>query len=515
MGILAAAGTVFLLWLALPGGGEYPLLLAVACVPLFIAIALGTRRQAMGFGLLAGVSHFLVQLYWIVFVLGQYGGLPLYLSVPALFLLSLYMACYLMVFSWLANFSLKNCSATLCLWLLPCIWVGLDWLRSFFGSGFPWMDLGYGFASMPLWLQSADVYGHYGLTFLVILVNTLLLLCFVNRKQKQLCLRLVIPVVALLLLVSVYSTLRWQQMLAGEGERETLIIGVVQSNVDQGQKWNPERQQQTVQDYIGQSSQLMDKVVRPELVVWPETALPFFPVQHPLLPVIENFIRSEKIMLLTGAPWYERTGEGIDDIAFFNSSHLFDVTGKVIAQTAKTHLVPFGEYVPMQDLLPFIAPLVEAVGDFTPGKIQSPPACQKANIGVLICFESIFPDISRKWVQAGANLLVNITNDAWYGYSSAPYQTLAMTRLRAVETRRSVVRSANTGFSAFIDPLGRLLEVSPLFAAWESTAEVQLVEEKSLFVRGGYLFAPFCFFFSLFVFVSVLYGRKNTNYKKR
>ena len=140
-----------------------------------------------------------------------------------------------------------------------------------------------------------------------------------------------------------------------------------------------------------------------------------------------------------------------------------------------------------------VEPLVEAVGDFSPGEIHDPPACQKAQIGVLVCFESIFPDISRKWVDAGATLLVNMTNDAWYGRSSAPYQSLTMTRLRAVETRRTLVRAANTGFSAFIDPLGRLQQLSPLFVPWGASAQVPLMEERTLFVRGGYLFAPVCF----------------------
>jgi len=143
-------------------------------------------------------------------------------------------------------------------------------------------------------------------------------------------------------------------------------------------------------------------------------------------------------------------------------------------------------------MLPFLAPLVEAVGDFSPGTIEQALACHNARIGVLICFESIFPDIARKWVGAKANVLVNLTNDAWYGRSSAPHHSLAMTVLRSVETRRSLVRAANTGFSGFIDPLGRMLVVSPLFEPWAESAEVVLMEEETWFVRWGYLFSPFC-----------------------
>ncbi|HID02937.1 MAG TPA: apolipoprotein N-acyltransferase, partial [Desulfobacterales bacterium] len=259
------------------------------------------------------------------------------------------------------------------------------------------------------------------------------------------------------------------------------------------QKWNPDRRGSTVRGYIDQSFLLMQKKPRPELLVWPETSLPFYPVNHPLLLPIHRLLDEEQVLLLTGAPWYERENPTSEEILFYNSSLLFNEKGDIVARTSKSHLVPFGEYVPLKRFLPFIAPLVQAVGNFSRGEIANPPACKKARIGVLICFESIFGEISRKWVDAGANLLVNMTNDAWYGKSSAPYQTLAMTRLRAVETRRSIVRSANTGFSGFIDPMGRVQQGSPLFVSWEATGQVPIMEEKTFFVQGGYLFAPFCF----------------------
>ncbi|MBE0582200.1 MAG: apolipoprotein N-acyltransferase, partial [Desulfofustis sp.] len=127
---------------------------------------------------------------------------------------------------------------------------------------------------------------------------------------------------------------------------------------------------------------------------------------------------------------------------------------------------------------------------FTPGRIERPLASGRIKAGVLICFESIFGGLGRKWVESGANLLVNVTNDAWYGRSSAPYQSWAMTVFRSVETRRSLVRSANTGISGMVDPLGRILRQSDLFVSWSVTAPLPLLEERSRFVRGGHLFAP-------------------------
>jgi apolipoprotein N-acyltransferase len=507
--IFAALATILLLWAGLPGGGGFWPLLLIACVPLLVGVSKGSRRQTVFLGLLTGLVHFLLQLYWIVFVLGHYGGLPLFLSVPALLLLSLYMAGYVVLFSIFARESLLHLPTSSSLWLLPCGWVGLDFLRSFLFSGFPWMDLGYGMAEVPLLFQSADIWGHYGLTFLIILLNSFFSLVIINRFNRKVALRLALPVCLLLLLTGSYSGWRWQQMEEQLGEAESMDVAVVQGNVDQAQKWNPARQGITVLGYIEKSRQVMRRKPEPELLVWPETALPFYPAGHPLLAPIVNFVRDAEVMLLTGSPWYTIVSRQPEDINFFNSSLLFDTRGNIVARTSKSHLVPFGEYVPLKNLLPFLAPLIEAVGDYIPGEIENPPACKKAQIGVLICLESIFPDISRKWVDAGANLLVNMTNDAWYGRSSAPYQTLAMTRLRAVETRRTIVRSANTGFSAFIDPMGRLQGLSPLFVSWAAVENVQLMSNRTFFVRGGYLFAPGCAALAFAGFVVIVRRRRS------
>jgi apolipoprotein N-acyltransferase len=494
--VLVSSATIFLLWLSCVGGGGIWPLLAVACVPLFVHVCRVSLKQAVFCALFTGVGHFLLQLYWIVFVLGHYGGLPLFLSVPALLLLCLYMAGYVLAFVLVARLFVRRFSPYISLWLLPAAWVGLDFLRSFLFSGFPWMDLGYGVASIPFLFQSADIWGHYGVTFLIVLLNSFVALFLLNGADRRGVVRQAVPVCLLCAATVLYSGWRWQQIEKTLQQAEFISVAVVQGNVDQGQKWNPARQGTTVLDYVEQSRNVMGKkdikTLRPDLIVWPETSLPFYPVDHPLLVPIERLVQDEQVMLLAGSPWYEKEELQGRKVKFFNSSLLFDTKGEIVARTSKSHLVPFGEYVPFKGLLPFVAPLVEAVGDFSRGEIRNPPACKTARIGVLICFESIFGDISRKWVDAGANLLVNMTNDAWYGESSAPYQTLGMTRLRAVETRRSIVRSANTGFSGFIDPMGRLQQLSPLFVPWEAAEQVAIMEERTFFVRGGYLFAPGC-----------------------
>ena len=511
VGTLAISSiTVLLLWLAMAGTDRSWSLLAVACVVFIVYVCRVSRKHAVICALLTGVGHFLLQLYWIIFVLGQYGGLPLFLSIPALLLLCLYMAMYFLVFVLLARFFVERFSPHVSLWLLPSTWVALDYLRSFLFSGFPWMDLGYGVAAIPFVFQSVDLWGHYGLTFIVVLINSFFALVILQHLDLRRAVRMAFPVFLLCVATVLYSNWSWHQTETSMEQSKTINVAVVQGNVDQGQKWNPAKREITVRNYVDQSLQQMrTKDLLPDLIVWPETSLPFFPVNNPLLKPVITLVTEEKVMLLTGSPWYERDEKEPAKLSFFNSSLLFDSKGDIIARTSKSHLVPFGEYVPFKEYLTFIAPLVEAVGNFSRGEIRNPPACKTARIGVLICFESIFGDISRKWVDAGANLLVNMTNDAWYGKTSAPYQTLAMTKLRAVETRRSIVRSANTGFSGFIDPLGRLQNVSPLFLPWNATEQVTLMEERTLFVRGGYLFGPACL---ALICLGVIFAPKRRKY---
>jgi apolipoprotein N-acyltransferase len=503
--LLLAVFSGLLLALAYPGGtGIWPLL-AFALVPLLAAVRQGSARLAFGAGLAAGLVHFLSLLYWIVIVLGHYGGLPWFLSLPALFLLALYMALYVGLFAVGARFLLLSLPAAAVLWLLPALWVGLDWLRGVLFSGFPWMDPGYALWRQPLLIQTADLFGHHGITYLLLLVNTLLALLLAGRGARGGRAALIGPVVLLLAAVSVYSVWRWQQVEDDLAVAGRMSIGIVQGNIDQNIKWSPEHQEKTVVNYMDQTASLFGEDAgarRPVLVVWPETALPFYPMNNAQVEKLQGMNARFDMALLTGAPWYEVIDQEKKVFNFFNSALLIAPSGEFIGRYEKSHLVPFGEYVPLKPFLPFLAPLVESVGDFTPGTISRPLAWRQARLGVLICFESIFPDIARKWVKTGANVLVNLTNDAWYGKSSAPYHSLAMSVFRAVETRRSLVRAANTGISGFVDPLGRLVRQSGLFEPWAVAEEVVLLEDESLWVRGGYLFAPLC----LLVMVVVVGG---------
>ncbi|MBU1567590.1 MAG: apolipoprotein N-acyltransferase [Proteobacteria bacterium] len=487
------------LWISFPGGGEIWPMLGLALVPLLFGIQASPPRQAALCGLIGGLVHFLLLLYWIIIVLGTYGGLAWYFSVPALLLLALYMSLYFSFFALLAQFILNTFPAIAVLWLLPALWVGLDWLRSVLFTGFPWMDLGYALYKIPIIIQIADLAGHHGVTYLIIFINTLLFLLLKTRISVRGTLLLLVPACLLLGCAGIYSQTRFAETNGQMAASSTpqITIGIVQGNIDQSIKWSPSQQSTTVQTYLTLSKSLITSRP-PSLIVWPETALPFYPLNGDHTLPLRKLVEGRDLALLTGAPWYEILDYKTKKVRFFNSALLLKPDGQFHDKYYKVHLVPFGEYVPLKQFLPFLAPLVEAVGDFSAGTIEQPLAWKDAKTGILICFESVFPEISRQWVKAGANILINLTNDAWYGKSSAPYHSLAMAVFRAVETRRSLIRSANTGISAFVTPAGTIDLQSEIFIPWAAARAVTLMTGETFWVRYGYLFAPVCLTIGLF-----------------
>ena len=491
--LILFAATPLLAWLALPGQFSFWPLLFVCLVPFISAVtAARTPVSPFVYGLASGILFYLLQIYWIIPVLTEFGGLPWILALLALLLLVFYMSLYLALFGVGLAMLARGGGFWGYLVGAPALWVGLDWVRAWLFSGFPWMDLGYGLWQVPFFLQGADLVGHHGYTFTLILTNVVIAL-FLTRQFSVTQRYGGGMALVLLLCASIgYATLRWQEVNQQVMDAPSVEIGIVQGNIEQGQKWSESARERTVKKYIGLSRSLLETAT-PSLFVWPETALPFYPHRHPLSISLQELASESGSPIITGAPWYTAEQKSTTMlISYYNSALMITGSGLAENRYDKSHLVPFGEYVPLRKYLPFISPLVEAAGNFTPGVVGSPLVAGEIRAGILICFESIFPDIGRQWVKNGANVLVNLTNDAWYGKSSAPHQSWAMTIFRAVETRRSLVRAANTGISGVIDPLGRIREESGLFVDWAGVAEVPLLDTDSFFVRWGYLFGPLC-----------------------
>jgi len=200
-------------------------------------------------------------------------------------------------------------------------------------------------------------------------------------------------------------------------------------------------------------------------------------------------IRQSATDYLIGSPSFLRTDGGVQ---YYNSAYLIIPEKKTMGKYDKTHLVPFGEYVPFKKWLPFLGKIVAQVGDFSAGKVGQTLPWRREQLGVQICYEIIFPGLSRAMAKNGASVLVNITNDAWFGKTSGPYQHFSMTVFRAVENRRSLTRSANTGISGFIDPAGRILASTDLLQDAVATQTVPMLKERSVYTQIGDLFARVC-----------------------
>jgi apolipoprotein N-acyltransferase len=260
-----------------------------------------------------------------------------------------------------------------------------------------------------------------------------------------------------------------------------LETAVIQGNIDQAVKWDPDFQEATVDIYRGLSRQAVESGAA-DLLIWPEAATPFYFQRGGVLADrVSELPRATGAHLLFGSPAY--LGEP-GDYQSLNSAFLLSHEGAVLGRSDKVHLVPFGEYVPLKPFLPFIDKLVVGIGDYSPGQVK-PLGMNGYDMGVLVCYEAIFPELARNYVSSGSDLLVNITNDAWFGRSSAPAQHLAMVRFRAIENRVWIARAANTGISAFISPSGRIVNATNLFETTYATASVGLGARPGLYARTG------------------------------
>jgi len=469
---LAAVASGLLLALAFPRPG-LALLAWVALVPLLLV----ATRRPFRCGFAAGLAFYAVLLYWLNVVMTSFGHLHPLLSGVAWLLLSAYLALFWGATFWLCRRFRERLSVPL-LVSVPLVWTALDYLREFLLTGFPWGALGYSQIE-HLWLvQSADLFGVYGLTALLVFSNMAIAETLKRRRAGRWPVRPLLVMAVLFLFNAGYGIWR----LDGSPDRrpESLAVTLAQGNIDQSVKWDPAWQQETVRRYLKLSREGVEAGGR--LIVWPESATPFyFQEGKELSRLVVDFTRENATPLLFGSPAYRAAGSSY---VLLNSAYLLSAEGRVQGRSDKVHLVPFGEYVPLKRFLPFINKLVVGIGDFSPGTL-TPLELDGHSIGVLVCYEGIFPELSRTLVDQGADVLVNITNDAWYGRTSAPYQHLAMARMRAIENRVWLARAANTGVSALIAPSGTLTATTPIFETLQVTAQAGLGARPTLYRTLG------------------------------
>jgi apolipoprotein N-acyltransferase len=447
----------------------------------------------LGFG--SGLVHYLSLLYWLIHTMHHYGHLPLWQCVPILGLMAAYLALYTgLLTAWMC---LRPANLTTLL-LFPAAGVALDYIRAHFLTGFPWEFLGYSqFSFLPV-IQVADLFGVYGVSALIFFVNggvAFILMALTQQNWgRNSPVRISIArwsFVCLSLTLALnwgYGIHRLSAVSAAAQESPHADFAVVQGNIDQARKWNPAYQQETIAKYQRFSEKIVSQGA--ELVIWPETATPFYLFRDKALSEqVLAGIRNTQTDFLIGSPAYT-VREGV--LQLHNNAYLIHGDGRLQGTYAKVHLVPFGEYVPLKRWLPFLGKLVAEVGDFKPGKQGNTLNWRGYLMGPLICYEIIFPRLARAMAAEGAHLLVSQTNDAWFGRTSAAYQHFSMAVFRAVENRRSLVRAANTGISGFIAPTGEIVEQTPLFQDAVRRRSMPLLTETTVYTRMGDLFAQIC-----------------------
>jgi apolipoprotein N-acyltransferase len=488
---------------------DFYLLAWIALVPLLISLYKKEIKTSFLLGILTGFVYFLGTIYWIFHSVYFYGNIPLILSLILLVLLCLYLGAYVGVFSIFFNLLSKH-SRLPALFIVPVLWVTLEFLRTYALTGFPWALLGYSQYKFLLLIQIADITGVYGISFLVAALNGAIFDVAVywpkRLNEMPLFARWPMTISIIIYTVIIMISLSYGMWRLKIDENEQRIkVSVVQGNIKQEKKWDPRFQKEVIDTYKRLSIKVAEGA--PDIIVWPETALPFaFGHDEELTKEFLAFQRQLGIPLLFGSVVVKDVEA--DKPLLSNSAVLLSPEGEVLSIYDKIHLVPYGEYIPLRRFFPYIKKLVTAIGDFKSGKEHTIMETPFARIGNLICYEIIFPGLVRKFVDKGANVLVTITNDAWFGRTSAPYQHFTMAVFRAVENRVPVIRAANTGISGFIDAKGRIKRKSDIFVEATLTEELSVGSKKSFYTKFGDLFAFLCIISSVLLIVNRLYPER-------
>jgi apolipoprotein N-acyltransferase len=473
----------------------------VAIAPLLVALvragvasngsAVVAIRSGFLIGWISGIFFYAGSCYWVYHVMVLYGGLAGPVGAGVLLLFCLYVGLVHGLFGALiALVASRQGWGNRALVLAPFLWVATELFRARV-IGFPWDLLGTVLVdNLPL-SRIATVTGVYGLSFEIMLVNTALVAILFGRRERR-----ILMLAAWILLV---GTMETGSYLDGPRVTASGTARLVQQNIPLGVDWNATLYEQTLKDLadisVPKPSEGMPGDPLPDLVIWPESPAPFFSSDSRYRATLTNIARDANAYVLAGSLGTVHGNGNTQQV--FNSAELVAPSGEWIARYDKIHLVPFGEYVPFKDLFSFAKKLTMEVGDFVPGTERLVLPVHTFKMGTFICYESIFPDEVRMFAKQGAGLLVNISNDGWFGDTGAPIQHLRMARMRAIENDRWVVRSTNTGVSVSIDPLGRVVQQARRNVRVAVNVPYGIVSSTTFYTRHGDWFAWACAIISI------------------
>jgi len=432
--------------------------------------------------------QYTIVLFWIYIACHDYGDIPPLGSAGLAILLPMEVAFMGALFFTWGKFLSTRLGISF-FYVAPFALCAMEYARNYvpFG-GFPWGNSGYAIGRIPELLQLACVVGVYGLVFWVGLTNALIALALKAKTKK---LRMSKLSIALVLLVIFYTFGFWRLNNNSHDFGPMIKIALLQGNIPQDIKNNSRMYKSEILD-IYKTLQKQAQEEGAELIIWPEASYPKTFAKN-----IKDLDLDHKVPIasVVGATAY-----GYDQDSeiphFHNSAFLQNAEGEIMSRYDKSHLVPFGEYVP-QPFLGLVNKIVPGMGAYRPGTKFEPLMLtlnndKRISVGTTICYEGIFPEISRAYALKNTSLLVNLTNDAWYGESSAPYQHLLMYQLRSVESGRPYARATNSGISAFIDPYGRILKQSGLFTREILIADVKIINKATIYTIIGDIVPQIC-----------------------
>lgn len=503
--LLAAILSATTLYISFQGYSFSWLISGITLIPLLAAIEnCHSRRAACGLGLLTGFAFYYIELYWITNSIAGFTSLPPIIVTTVMALLALYMGFYLALFcgAWysLINLPILETPVGKVLAALAgaAIWILLEDLRALFLGGFPWHPLGLTQIDNPLLTWLLPLGGVRLLSGLLIITNIGIYLCGRAVKQKRFqkavfygC-ALIIPIIFLafngndfsqLLQPKQTSTIPSKKTGSPKDNHHSIKVALIQPNIQQKEKWRPENREQIINKMLSLSRQSLS--FKPDLIVWPEAALPLLLENEPLIyNKLRQFTTTNQVSLMLGSPRLLSLPETAEK-KLFNS--IFLISPQQPTQIYnKIKLVPYGEFTPLTTLFPFISKIVPGL-DYSPGHKLQNFNFKELKIAPSVCFEGVFPAFTAHFFAGGADLLINLTNDAWFGDSPGPRQHLMNIRLRALENRCTICRCANTGISAIIKPDGSIEQQLPLNDAGIITAEVTGKQKPTFYARHPYL----------------------------
>ena len=470
-----------LLALSFPRYG-HPAFAWIALVPLLIALTGWRGRpgrvpgqrplRALALGVTTGTVYFVGTVYWTGTVIATFGGVPTPVAMFGMVLLAAYLSLYPAVAAVIISRLIVRAGAAGVLFA-PAAWVATEFFRGYAFEGFPWVPLGNSQVTVLPIAQLASVLGVYGLSALVAFVNALIAFALLNTGRARV--RSLAVAVSLVIAIGAWGTWRIHDAsLTREGT--PIRVGLVQGNIEQTAKWDPKQARRIFTTYVAMTRDVVKRGA--QYVMWPESATPFMFEQDEVgEQQMRELAREVHVPILFGSDQLIRGSTP----RLYNAAYLLHPDGQTAAVYRKIHLVPFGEFIPMKRWLYFVSPLVDSLVDFSAGSEIVMLPIGSHLISTAICYEVVYPSLIRQAVEQGSELLTTITNDGWYGHSSAPYQHFEMASMRAIEQGRYLARAANTGISGVVDPYGRIVDESSIFQQVGMVAEVRFLKSRTVY----------------------------------